>query len=60
MEENEDGETELGTEIDVSAQYQLTDDLVLKAVAAYLAAGEATCGGDESPFELGVQLSVKF
>ena len=60
VEENEDGETELGTEIDVSAQYQLTDDLVIKAVAAYLAAGEATGGGDESPFEVGVQLSVKF
>jgi len=58
VEENAAGDTELGTEIDVAASYQLLDDLSLTVVAAYLSAGDAT--GDENPTELGAILSLSF
>jgi hypothetical protein len=58
IEENSAGDTELGTEIDVAATYQLLDDLKLTVVAAYLSAGDAT--GDENPTELGAILSLSF
>ena len=54
----EGDDTDLGTEIDVAATYQLLDDLKLKVVAAYLAAGGAT--GDENPTEVGAILSLSF
>ena len=60
IEDNADGETELGTEIDVAASYQLLDDLKLQVVAAYLSAGEATGGGDEDPIEVGAVMSLSF
>jgi hypothetical protein len=60
IEDNAAGDTELGTEIDVAAAYQLLDDLKLKVVAAYLAAGDATGGGDENPTEVGAILSLSF
>ena len=60
IEDNAAGDTELGTEIDVAASYQLLDDLKLKVVAAYLSAGDATGGGDENPTELGAILSLSF
>ena len=60
IEDNADGDTELGTEIDVSASYQLLDDLKLKVVAAYLSAGDATGGGDEDPIEVGAVMSLSF
>jgi hypothetical protein len=60
VEDNAAGDTELGTEIDVAASYQLLDDLKLKVVAAYLSAGDATGGGDENPTELGAILSLSF
>ena len=59
-EDNAAGDTELGTEIDVAASYQLLEDLSLKVVAAYLSAGDATGGGDEDPVEVGAKLSLKF
>ena len=58
IEENDDGDTELGTEIDLAASYQLLDDLKLTVVAAYLSAGDAT--GDENPTEVGAILSLSF
>lgn len=57
-EDNANGDTELGTEIDVTATYQLLDDLKLTVLAAYLSAGDAT--GDENPTELGAILSLSF
>lgn len=59
-EDNADGDKDLGTEIDVAASYQLQENLKLQAVAAYLAAGDATGGGDENPTEVGAQLSLSF
>ena len=58
VEDNANGDTELGTEIDVQADYQLLDDLKLQVVAAYLSAGDAT--GDENPTEVGAVLSLSF
>ena len=60
VEDNADGDADLGTEIDVAAAYQLLDDLKLQVVAAYLSAGDATGGGDENPTEVGAQLSLSF
>ncbi|MFO7715721.1 hypothetical protein [Desulfosarcina sp.] len=60
VEDNLDGDTDLGTEIDITVKYQLLDDLEVTAVAAYLMAGDATGGGDEDPMELGVQFALKF
>ena len=60
VEDNAAGDNELGTEIDVTATYQLLDDLKLTVLAAYLSAGDATGGGDENPTELGVILSLSF
>lgn len=58
VEDDANGDTDLGTEIDVAASYQLLDDLKLQVVAAYLSAGDAT--GDENPTEVGAQLSLSF
>ena len=55
-----DSDTDLGTEIDLMASYQLLDDLKLQVVAAYLSAGDATGGGDENPTEVGAQFSLSF
>ena len=60
VEDDENGDTALGTEIDLAASYQLLDDLKLQVVAAYLAAGDATGGGDENPMELGAIMSLSF
>jgi len=59
-EDNADGDKDLGTEIDLSASYQLQENLKLQAVAAYLIAGDATGGGDENPTEIGTQISLSF
>jgi hypothetical protein len=59
-EDNAEGDKDLGTEIDLAASYQLQENLKLQAVAAYLAAGDATGGGDENPTEVGAQISVSF
>jgi len=60
VEDNAAGDTELGTEIDVAASYQLEDNLKVQAVAAYLFAGDATGGGDENPTEVGAQFVLSF
>lgn len=52
------GEDYLGTELDLSASYEVMDNLTLDVVAAYLFAGDAT--GDEDPMEIGAQLSFSF
>ena len=59
-EDNAAGDKDLGTEIDLAASYQLQENLKLQAVAAYLAAGDATGGGDENPTEVGAQISLSF
>jgi predicted porin len=59
-EDNAAGDKDLGTEIDVTAKYQLLEDLSVTGVFAYLAAGDATGGGDENPMEVGVQMSLSF
>jgi outer membrane protein W len=48
----------LGTELDLSASYEVMDNLTLDVVAAYLFAGDAT--GDEDPMQLATQLSFSF
>ncbi len=60
VEDNAAGDADLGTEIDVGASYQLLEDLKLQVVAAYLAVGDATGGGDENPTEVGAQVSLSF
>lgn len=60
IEDNAAGDTDLGTEIDLAASYQLLDDLKLQVIAAYLSAGDATGGGDENPTEVGAIFSLSF
>lgn len=52
----------LGTEIDVTASWQIMPKLNLDVVGAYLFAGDGTySGGNEAdPFELGARLSLSF
>ena len=62
-EDDENGEDELGTEIDLVASYEILDGLNLDIVAAYLFAGDATTGkvpNDKNPYEIGTQLSIEF
>lgn len=59
-EDDENGEDKLGTEIDLSATYNVMENLDLDIVAAYLFADDATGGGDEDPMEIGAQLSLSF
>jgi hypothetical protein len=58
VEDDAHGNTELGTEFDVTASYKIYDNLKLDVVAAYLLAGDATA--DDDPIELGAQLSLSF
>lgn len=51
-------ESELGTEVDLSAKYMIFDNLALDVVAAYLFAGDAT--GEDDPMEIGTRLELKF
>lgn len=64
-EEDTFGDKDLGTEVDVTVNYALMEDLNLKVVGAYLFAGDATDPTDGNndtvnPFELGAQLSLSF
>ncbi|MDY0132803.1 MAG: hypothetical protein RBR53_09045 [Desulforegulaceae bacterium] len=65
-EDDENKENYLGTELDLSASYQLMDNLVFDVVAAYLFAGDATSDGkkgsenDKDPYQLAAQLSFSF
>jgi hypothetical protein len=56
-------EKNLGTEVDLRADYQLTEGLNLTVIGAYLFADDATSlDGDnqEDPYEVGAQLSLSF
>ena len=57
-EDDVNGETDLGTEVDLKVTYALMDNLNLDLVGAYLFAGDAT--GDDDPVEVGARLSLKF
>ena len=62
-EDDANGNTDLGTEIDLSANYALLDNVSLDVVAAYLVAGDSTTmeSDDEAdPMEIGAQLSFGF
>jgi hypothetical protein len=53
----------LGTELDLSAKYMLTEAIALDFVAAYLFAGDATtqsAANEEDPWEIGTRLSLSF
>jgi hypothetical protein len=57
------GNSDLGTEVNVSATYQIMDNLALDVVGAYLFAGDVVSldgENDEDPFELGTRLSLSF
>jgi hypothetical protein len=56
------GESELGTEVDLKITYELVEGLNLDVVGAYLFAGDATYKGanDADPYEIGTQLSLSF
>jgi len=57
------GESDLGTEIDLVATYQLIEGMNLDIVGAYLFAGDAisTSGSnDDDPYEVGMRLSLSF
>jgi len=56
------GNDTLGTEVDLRMTYALMKNLNLDLVGAYLFAGDATYGGENSanPYEIGAQLSFSF
>jgi hypothetical protein len=70
-EDNGNGDKDLGTEIDLWANYKIMDNLSLDVLASYLFAGAATTDWDYSdnvprdakeknPFEIGTQLEISF
>jgi len=66
-EDDSNGETNLGTEIDLKASYKIMDNLNLDIVAAYLFTGDATykktgsgAPDQEDAYEIGTQLSLSF
>ncbi|HPI92438.1 MAG TPA: hypothetical protein PK350_04840 [Deltaproteobacteria bacterium] len=62
-EDDANGNTDLGTEIDLSANYKLIENVTLDVVAAYLVAGDATTleSADEAdPLEIGTRISFGF
>lgn len=62
-EDDANGNKDLGTEIDLSANYKLLENVSLDVVAAYLVAGDSTTleSDDEAdPMELGTMISFKF
>lgn len=62
-EDDANGNSDLGTEIDLSANYALLDNVSLDVVAAYLLAGDATTmesADDADPMEIGAQVSFSF
>lgn len=58
VEDNENGDTELGVEFDGNVAYKIYDNLTAEAIFAYLIAGDAT--GDEDVIESGVRVSLSF
>jgi len=62
-EDDANGETALGTEVDLKVAYNLVENLKLEVVGAYLFAGDATTGkaaNDANPYEVGTRLSFSF
>ena len=69
-EDNPAGDRDLGTEINLMANYKILDNLSLDVLAAYLIAGDATTkwnygddeamDGDKNPMEFGTQLEISF
>ena len=62
-EDDSKGNNEMGTEVDLVADYKLTQNIGLNAVAAYLFAGDALTGGasnDKDPYCLGMRLQIRF
>ncbi len=69
-EDNPNGDKDLGTEINLLANYKILDNLSLDVLAAYLFAGKATTDwnyadglvkdGDKNPIEIGTQLEISF
>lgn len=57
-EDNANGDSDLGLELDGVVTYSLLDDLSADFIFAYLFAGDAT--GDEDVIEAGMRLSLKF
>ena len=62
MEDDANGNSDLGVEIDLKATYKMMEGMKLELVAAYLMAGKATFEGDNEadPIELGARLSFSF
>lgn len=63
VEDDINGEDQLGTEVDVKITYELMEGLNIDIVGAYLFAGDATTGtgtNDEDPYEFGTRLSLSF
>jgi hypothetical protein len=62
-EDNDQGEDELGTELNLKVTYKLLENLNLDVVGAYLLAGDATSldGNNENdPYLIGTRLSLSF
>jgi hypothetical protein len=63
-EEDADGDTSLGTEIDVKLAYKLIENMKIEVIAASLSAGDATsqdgADNDGNPVEIGTRLSFSF
>jgi hypothetical protein len=67
VEEDINGNNDLGIEIDLKATYKMMEGLKLEMVAAYLMAGDATYDpaagiteNEEDPIEIGARLSFSF
>ena len=62
MEDDANGNSDLGIEIDLKSTYKMMEGMKLELVAAYLMAGEATYDGDNEadPMEIGARLSFSF
>jgi hypothetical protein len=63
-EDNDEGEDELGTELNLKVTYKLLENLNLDVVGAYLFAGDATAlpgdTNDNDPYLIGSRLSLSF
>ena len=63
VEDNANGDSDLGTEVDLSATYTIVEGMNLDLVAAYLFAGDATTNDsddDADPIELVARWSISF
>jgi hypothetical protein len=65
IEDDANGNTDLGIEIDLKASYKVVENLNLDLIVAYLSAGDATVlapstENDGNPMEIGAVLSLSF